>query len=136
MNRKTGQMADEQVKETKQADTDKLVEQPDSEASNLLTLPDMERLLTSMEERIIAKLSAQLSAERAIIDQHHKTIQQLETLYNDMHTRLERLESTYAALSKDNDELKVKLDDLENQYRRINIRIIGESNIWEELMGI
>ena len=74
------------------------MEQPDSEANNLLTLPDMERLLTSMEERIIAKLSAQLSAEGAIIDQHHETIQQLETSRNDMHTRLERLESTCAAL--------------------------------------
>ena len=125
MSRKTGQTADQQVKDAKQTDTDKLVEQPDSEANNLLTLPDMERLLTSMEERIIAKLSAQLSAERAIIDQHHETIQQLETSHNDMHTRLERLESTCAALSKDNEELKVKLDDLENRSRRNNIRIIG-----------
>ena len=125
-NRKAGQTAEQQVDETKQADTDKLtVEKPGSEASNLLTLTDMEKLLTSMEERIIAKLSAQLSAERAIIDQHHETIQQLETSHNDMHTQIERLESSCAALSKDNEELKVKLDDLENRSRRNNIRIIG-----------
>ena len=114
--------ADQQVKETKPY---KLVEQPDSEASNLLTLPDIERLLTSMEKRIEAKLFDQLSAERAIIKQHHETIQQLETSQNDMHTRLERRESTCAALSKDNKELKVNLDDLENRSRRNNICIIG-----------
>lgn len=91
----------------------------------MLTLPDMERLLTSMEERIIAKLSAQLSANRAIIDQHHESIQQLETSVNVTQERLERLESTCAVLSKDNKELKVKLDDLENRSRRNNIRIIG-----------
>lgn len=118
-------------KETKQQTTDanvalkeKLAD-PDTDASKLLTLPDMERLLTSMEERIIAKLSAQLSANRAIIDQHHESIQQLETSLNDTQERLERLESTCAVLSRDNKELKVKLDDLENRSRRNNIRIIG-----------
>lgn len=85
----------------------------------------MERLLTSMEERIIAKLSTQLSADRAIIDQHHKAIQQLETSANETQMRIEKLESTCALLFQNNEDLRVKLDDLENRSRQNNIRIIG-----------
>lgn len=113
----------QQAKDTNVDQKEMLAEHP--VASQPLTLPDMERLLTSMEERIVAKLSAQLSANRAIIDQHHETIQQLETSLNETQERLDSLESTCAVLSKDNKELKVKLDDLENRSRRNNIRIIG-----------
>lgn len=44
----------------------------------LATLADMEKLLKSMEDRIIAKLSDQLSADRATIDRHDPPIQQME----------------------------------------------------------
>ncbi|KAF3855498.1 hypothetical protein F7725_016221 [Dissostichus mawsoni] len=43
-----------------------------------LTLAAMEKLFLSMEERIIAKLSVQLSADRATIDRHDQTIQGME----------------------------------------------------------
>ena len=88
-----------------------------------LTLADMETLLNSMEDRIVAKLSVQLSATRAIIDRHDQTIQQMETSLNDVETRLLTLESTCKALSRENETLKLKTDDLENRSRRNNICI-------------
>lgn len=54
----------------------------------LATLADMEKLLISMEDRIIAKLSDQLSADRATIDRHDPPIQQMELSLNDMEARL------------------------------------------------
>ncbi|KAL7375692.1 hypothetical protein ABVT39_022090 [Epinephelus coioides] len=75
----------------------------------------METLL-GMEERIIFKLFAQLSAERAIIDQH-KTIQQMETSLNDIQTRRMAVESTCATMTRENEALKLKVDDLENRSR-------------------
>lgn len=95
-------------------------------ASNApLTLADMEKLLNSMEDRIIAKLSVQLSADRATIDRHDQTIQQMETSLNDMEARLLTLKSTCKTLSRENEALKLKTDDLENRSRRNNIRITG-----------
>uniref|UniRef100_A0A3P8S1B4 L1 transposable element RRM domain-containing protein n=1 Tax=Amphiprion percula TaxID=161767 RepID=A0A3P8S1B4_AMPPE len=90
-----------------------------------LTPADMEKLLRSMEDRIIEKLSAQLFADRAIIERHDQTIQHMEVSLNDMETRLTTLESTCLALAKENDILKQKTEDLENRSRRNNIRIIG-----------
>lgn len=108
------QTTDQHIKDTKQADATKLAH-IDPEANTPLTLLNMERLLTSMEERIVAKLSAQLPADRAIIDQRHKAIHQLEAAANDTQTRIEKLESTCAALFQNNEDLKVKLDNLENR---------------------
>ena len=90
-----------------------------------LTLADMEKLLNSMEERIIAKLSVQLSADRSIIDRHDQTIQHMESSLNDMEARLLTLESTCTALSRENKALKLKTDDRENRSRRNNIRKTG-----------
>lgn len=90
-----------------------------------LTLADMEKLLNSMEDRIIAKLSVQLSADRATIDRHDQTIQHMETSLNDMESRLRTLEATCTTLSRENEALKLKTDDLENRSRRNNIRVIG-----------
>ncbi|KAJ8392643.1 hypothetical protein AAFF_G00073170 [Aldrovandia affinis] len=90
------------------------------------TLADMEKLLKSTEDRIIAKLSIQLSANRVIIDRHEQTIQEVETKWsNHMETRLTTLESTCSALTKENEALRLKTDDLENRSRRNNIRITG-----------
>lgn len=61
----------------------------------------MEKLLNSMEDRIITKLSVQLSADREIINHHDQTIQHMEMSLNDMETRLVTLESTSIALSKE-----------------------------------
>ncbi|KAK1904349.1 LINE-1 retrotransposable element ORF1 protein [Dissostichus eleginoides] len=90
-----------------------------------LTLADMEKLFLSMEERIISKLSVQLSADRATVDRHDQTIQGMEVALNGMETRLQTVESTCTALSRENESLKFKVDDLENRSRRNNIRITG-----------
>lgn len=105
---------------------DMLTSQDEQHASNSpLTLADMEKLLKAMEDRIITKLSDQLSADHATIERHDQTIQGMETSLNDMETRLTTLESTCLALSKENQSLRLKTDDLENRSRRNNIRITG-----------
>ncbi|KAJ8004198.1 hypothetical protein DPEC_G00156300 [Dallia pectoralis] len=78
-----------------------------------------------MEDRIIAKLSAKLSADRAIIERHDQTIQQMETSLNDVENRLLTLELTCTVLARENEALKLKADDLENRSRRNNIRVTG-----------
>lgn len=90
-----------------------------------LTLVEMEKLLKSMEDRIKAKLSDELSADQATIDRHDQTIQHIETSLSDIETRLATLESACLALSKENESLKLKTEDLENRSRRNNIRITG-----------
>lgn len=103
-----------------------LTSQDESHASNPpLTLADMEKLLKAMEDRIITKLSDQLATDHATIERHDQTIQSMETSLNDMETRLTTLESTCLALSKENQSLRLKTDDLENRSRRNNIRITG-----------
>lgn len=84
-----------------------------------LTLADMEKLLKSIEGRIITKLSDQLSTDRSTIEQHDQTIQHLETSLNDMEARPANLESTSLALSKENERL------VENRSRFNNIHING-----------
>ena len=77
----------------------------------------MEKLLKSMEDRIIAKLFDQLSADRATIDRHDRTIQHMETSLSDIETRLATLKCTCLALSKENESLKFETEDLENRSR-------------------
>lgn len=115
--------AEQQVKDSKGANAAKQ-SQPDM-ATSKLTLVDIERLLTSTEERIVNKLSAQLSANRASIEENQDSIQQLETSVTDIQERLELLEAKCAVLEKDNEVLREKVDDLENRSRRNNVRIIG-----------
>ncbi|KAJ8002296.1 hypothetical protein DPEC_G00178410 [Dallia pectoralis] len=83
----------------------------------------MKKLLVSMEDRIIDKLSAKLSADRAIIERHDQTIQQIEMSLNDVENRLLNLESTCTVLARENEALKLKADDLENRSRPNNIRV-------------
>lgn len=82
-----------------------------------LTQADMGKLLKSMEDRIIAKLSDQLSADQATIERHDQTIQHIKTSLSDIETRLATLKSTCLALSKENESLKLKTEDLENRLR-------------------
>lgn len=101
--------------------------EPHTASNAPLTLADMEKLLNSMEDRILAKLSAQLSADRATIDRHDQTIQHMEMSLTDIDSRprLLSLEATCATLTRENEALKLKTDDLENRSRRNNIRITG-----------
>ena len=126
--KKQNQPTDEHSAENSQDDWSQAsqAEQHANAANNApLTLADMEKLLTSMEDRIIAKLSDQLSADRTTIDRHDQTIQHMEMALNDMETRLATLESTCLILSNENAALKLKTDYLENRSRRNNIRITG-----------
>ncbi|KAK1905486.1 Antho-RFamide neuropeptides-like, partial [Dissostichus eleginoides] len=49
----------------------------------------------------------------------------MEVALNGMEARLQTVESTCTALSRENESLKFKVDDLENRSRRNNIRITG-----------
>lgn len=89
------------------------------------SLTDIQKLLTGMEERIITNLAAQISANHAAIAKHDQTIQAIETSMNDFHGRLTALESAAGKLTKENEQLLIKVDDLENRSRRCNIRITG-----------
>ena len=95
----------------------------DNDAAASLT--DIQKLLTGMEERIISSLTAQISANHATIAKHDQTIQAIETSMNDYHDRLTTLESAVGKLTKENEQLQLKVDDLENRSRRCNIRITG-----------
>lgn len=98
--RKQNQLATEQ---SPTESDDMLTSQDEQHASDSpLTITDMEKLLMAMEDRIITKLSDQLSAGRATIERHDQAIQDMETSLNDMETRLTTLESTCLALSKEN----------------------------------
>lgn len=84
-----------------------------------LTLADMEKLLKSIDGRIITKLSDQLSTDRSTTEQHGQTIQHLETSLNDMEVRLANIEFTSLAPSKENERL------VENRSWCNNIHING-----------
>lgn len=78
-----------------------------------------------MEEQIIANLKAQISSNHATMARHDQTIQAIETSMNDFQGRITTLESTMGNLIKENEQLKLKVDDLENRSRSCNIRITG-----------
>ena len=90
-----------------------------------MSLTEIQKLLTGMEERIIANLTAQISSNHATIAKHDQTIQAIETAMNDFDGRMVKMESTLSCLAKENEQLKQKVDDLENRPRRCNIRITG-----------
>lgn len=93
--------------------------------SPAVSLADIQKLLTGMEERIITNLSAQIASNHAAVVKHSQAIQDIETSMNDFEGRIATLESTVGNLLKENDQLKLKADDLENRSRRCNIRITG-----------
>lgn len=91
-----------------------------------MSLTEIQKLLAGMEEQIIANLSAQISSNHATnITKHDQTIQAIETAMNDFDERMATMESTLSCLAKENEQLKLKVDDLENKFRRCNIRITG-----------
>ncbi|KAJ4939187.1 hypothetical protein JOQ06_028645 [Pogonophryne albipinna] len=60
-----------------------------------LSLSDIQKLLTGMEERIIGSLTAQMTSNHAAIIRHDETIQAIETSMNDFQGRI-TVESTLA----------------------------------------
>lgn len=97
----------------------------DSGNNPAVSLADIQKLLAGMEERIITNLAAQISSNHAAIARHDQTIQAIETSMNDYQGRITTLESITSSLVKENEQLKLKVDDLENRSRRCNIRITG-----------
>ncbi|KAK1893399.1 Soluble pyridine nucleotide transhydrogenase [Dissostichus eleginoides] len=53
-----------------------------------LSLSDIQKLLTGMEERIIGSLTAQITSNHAAIIRHDETIQAIETSMNDFQGRI------------------------------------------------
>ncbi|KAK1894097.1 LINE-1 retrotransposable element ORF1 protein [Dissostichus eleginoides] len=96
-----------------------------SVGNQALSLSDIQKLLTGMEERIIGSLTAQITSNHAAIIRHDETIQAIETSMNDFQGRITTVESTLADIMQENKQLKLKVDDLENRSRRCNIRITG-----------
>lgn len=97
----------------------------DGDGTTPVSLTDIQALLAGMEERIITNLTSQISTNHAGIAKHDETIQSIETSMNDFQDRITALEASVGYLSKENEQLKLKLDDLENRSRRCNIRITG-----------
>lgn len=99
---------------------------PHGDSSNpAVSLADIQKVLAGMEEQIIANLKAQISSNHTTIARHDQTIQAIETSMNDFQGRITTLESTMGNLIKENEQLKLKVDDLENRSRSCNIRITG-----------
>lgn len=116
-NGQDGGLAPEQL-----ASNEHVQEEDDSPAASL---GDIQKLLAGMEERIISSLTAQISANHAAIARHDQTIQAIETSMNDFQGRITTLECTTSKLAKVNEQLQLKVDDLENRSRRCNIRVTG-----------
>lgn len=69
----------------------------------------MEVMLQGLEERIISKLSVRSSVDRALLEKHDTTIQQLETSMNDMKSRVMELDTTCNMLIQEVEMLRLKL---------------------------
>ena len=95
------------------------------EESRQVSLTEIQKLLSGMEEIIIANLTSQISSNHATIAKHDQTIQEIETAMDDFDGRMATMESALSRIAKENEQLKLKVDDLENRSRRCNIRITG-----------
>lgn len=74
-----------------------------------------------------ATLEEKLSKTQAIVSEHDKKIDSLESNANLQDTRLSALEKTCEALTANNAKLLAKTADLEGRSRRCNIRLVGLS---------
>ena len=126
---KKGKKADESGKDGGLA-SEQLASNEPSEADNednppAASLGDIQKLLMGIEERIITRLMAQISANHTAIARHDQTIPAIETSMNDFQGRLTTMESTVGKLAKGNEQLQSKVDNLENRSRRCNVHITG-----------
>lgn len=90
-------------------------------ANSPVSLASIQRLLAGMEERIITSVKAQISSNHTNLTKHDQEIQNIDTAINDFQDRITTLEPTVGYLSKENQQLKLKLEDLEKRFRRCNI---------------
>lgn len=80
----------------------------------------------------ISTLEVKLECVQATVSSHGQRLTTLESHAESIHERVERVETSLAAVTESNAKLKAKAADLEAQSRRNNIRIIG---VLESLEG-
>lgn len=98
-----------------------------------LTPALLEQLLTTTLRKEISELRTEFLAElrnshtalRSTLDDHEDRISSIESALTEMSTSLQRSEAQCASLIKENRSLRLKVDDLENRSRRMNLRVIG-----------
>lgn len=81
--------------------------------------------VAALRTEILSELKSSISAVKTSLQVQEGKLKDVEESLTDVDGRVASLETTCAALSKDNERMKAKLDDLENCSRRNNIRIIG-----------
>lgn len=81
--------------------------------------------VAALRVEILAELKSSISAVKTSLLEQEQKLKDVEESLTDVDGRVTVLESTCSALSKDNEKLRAKLDDLENRSRRNNIHVIG-----------
>lgn len=81
--------------------------------------------VAALRVEILTELKSSISAVKTSLLEQEQKLKDVEESLTDVDGRVTALESTCSALSKDNEKLRIKLDDLENRSRRNNIRVIG-----------
>ncbi|KAL1247028.1 hypothetical protein QQF64_034465 [Cirrhinus molitorella] len=80
--------------------------------------------VATLRVEILAELKSSISAVKTSLLEQEQKLKDVEESLTDVDCRVTTLESTCSVLSKDNEKLRAKLDNLENRARRNNIRVI------------
>lgn len=81
--------------------------------------------VAALRVEILSVLKTSISAVKASLQTQGEKLKDVEESLTNVDGRVTSLETACAALTKDNERMKMKLDDLENRSRRNNVRIIG-----------
>ncbi|XP_062893457.1 uncharacterized protein LOC134340309 [Mobula hypostoma] len=101
----------------------------DLERPCLVLITDMTQAVHSALKReledALSPVNATMEQIMSSYESHDERIREVEDGLNDYSDRLVSTEATIAVLQSENAFLKGKLDDLENQSRRSNLRVVG-----------
>ncbi|RXN21014.1 putative transposase element L1Md-A101/L1Md-A102/L1Md-A2 [Labeo rohita] len=81
--------------------------------------------VAALSTEILSELKSSISAVKTSLQVQKEKLKDIEESLTDVDGRVASLETMCATLSKDNERMRAKLDDLENHSRRNNVRIIG-----------
>lgn len=81
--------------------------------------------VAALRVEILAELKSSISAVKTSLLEQETKLKDVEDSLTDVDGRVTALESMCSTLSKDNEKLRAKIDDLENRSRRNNVRVIG-----------
>lgn len=81
--------------------------------------------VAALRTEILSELKSSISAVKTSLQVQEEKLKDFEESLTDVDSRVASLETMCTALSKDNERMRAKLDDLENRLRRNNVRIIG-----------